>query len=54
MLQDSSMLDIAKFVICFANILMTEAAKPQGLINFSEGGGGGSKMKCKISFMKEM
>jgi hypothetical protein len=32
-----SMLDIAKFSICFANILMTEAAKPQGLLNFSEG-----------------
>ena len=32
-----SMLDIAKFAICFANILMTEAAKPQGLLNFSEG-----------------
>lgn len=32
-----SMLDIAKFAICFANILMTGAAKPQGLFHFSEG-----------------
>jgi len=30
-----SMLDIAQFSICLANILMTGAAKPQGLINFS-------------------
>jgi hypothetical protein len=33
-----SMLDIAKFAICFANILMTGAAKPQALTNFSERG----------------
>jgi hypothetical protein len=32
-----SMLDIAKFAICFANILMTGAAKPQGLFHFPEG-----------------
>jgi hypothetical protein len=32
------MLDIAKFAICFANILMTGAAKPQALTNFSERG----------------
>jgi hypothetical protein len=32
-----SMLDIAKLAICFANILMTGAAKPQGLFHFPEG-----------------